>query len=155
MHSTELEDVIELIARHWPQPHPWKAEHGFSCFEPMWDGRFASQRTPVDRGSLVEAVRLLAVRFGQAPSLDFAWGALVGRAPQRLPLPLEQVMDEVKDRCDAGELLIALSRTAPRVCRLAAFQEVYEVTIELPDGQREVRPWPDWAAGLEALVSLK
>jgi hypothetical protein len=65
-------------------------------------------------------------------------------------------MDDVKDRCDAGELLIALARQgAPRVCRLAAFPEVYEVTIERPDGGREPRPWRDWAADLEALVLLR
>lgn len=154
--SSELDDVVALIARHWPEPHPWRTERGFACFEPMWDGKFGSVRADVEGPSLEVALRELAARFGQKPSLDFVWGALMGRAPDRLPLPLEPVMDDVKERCDAGELLIALSHTgAPRVSRLAAFPEVYEVELELPDGRREPRPWSDWAAAVEALVSLR
>jgi len=147
--SNELEDFVELISRHWPQPHPWKAERGLLCFEPMWGSGFATERSDHAGG-----LRELAGRFGVKPSLDFAWGALMGRAPERLALPLD--MDEVKERCDAGELLVALAREGtPRVCRLAAFPEVYEVDLELPDGRREKRPWSQWAAQLEALMSLK
>jgi hypothetical protein len=157
--DSELDELIELISKHYGEPKPWLAEGAaFRVFVPMWDGTFPSERSEVEAegGSLATTLRELAGRFGLKPSLDFAWGALAGRPPDRFPLPLEPVMDEVKDRCDAGELLIAVSRAgAPRVCRLAAFPEVYEVTIERADGQREVRPWSDWAAGLEAFVSLR
>ena len=120
------------------------------CFEPMWGGSgFGTERSAQAGG-----LRDLAGRFGVKPSIDFAWGALMGYAPQRLALPLD--MDELKERCDAGELLIALAREGtPRVCRLAAFPEVYEVEIERVDGSREKRPWPQWGAQLEALMSLK
>jgi hypothetical protein len=154
--SSELEDVVALIERHWAPPHPWRTEGGFACFEPMWDGRFGSVRVEVEGASLAAALRELAARFGQRPTVDFVWGALMGRSPDRLPLPLEPVMDDVKDRCDAGELLIALSRSVtPRVSRLAAFPEVYEVHLEFPDGRTALWPWSTWSAGVEALVSLR
>ncbi len=157
----ELDALLDLALRGREGAAPWLGGTAqapqYLFLVPQWDGSFARERAAVAAGqrSLGQALREHAARHGAQPTFDLAWATLTGKAPWRFPLPIEPQMDALKERCDGGDLIVGAARSgAPRLFRFAAFDEVYEVTLELPGGERVVCPWRDWAGSLELLCSL-